>query len=87
MQSIVFGLGVLAALLVVGFLSIILFKALWYAIRNIYSEGPAILGKIFVSLATGFVAGGIGHLFLNMPFQLSGGIGLATAAITAFKTS
>ena len=77
MESIVLILGGLVGIIVVGFVAFILAKGFWIAARAILTNVPDFIGKVGVSLAAAFVAGIIGHSFLELSGPLSGGVAVA----------
>lgn len=81
METILLGLGAVVAIFVVGFVAWLVAKGLWIMVKLIAGNLPDFIGKVGVSLAAAFVAGLIGHTFLGLSGELSGGVALAGAFI------
>ena len=85
MEDILLVLGAIFGLVIVGLLSYIIFKALWIAVKACVTNLPDFLGKVFVSLATGVLAGFIGAGLFGLSFEMSGATGLALSAIAVMR--
>ncbi len=86
MEEILLLLGAIFAVVIAGFVAWIAAKGFWLATKFIWQNGPEFMGKVFVTLVAGLIAGFVGAELLNQSFQVSGGVGLAVGALTALRS-